>query len=128
VRREIEMIFRNLSMLSKKQMITLGMSALVLACSIAYTATSAETEKAANGLVSGTMDYMDPFSLKIIRYTYTPVAAAAAVGNIPSPVTVPSNIGNIVAPPTSEMISVPYFLRPLVRVPYKPEFRSPCKP
>jgi hypothetical protein len=126
VRREIEMIFRNLSMLSKKQMITLGMSALVLACSIAYTATSAETEKAANGLVSGTMDYMDPFSLKIIRYTYTPVAAA--VGNIPSPVTVPSNIGNLITPPPTTSVSVPYFLRPLVRVPYKPEFRSPCKP
>jgi len=113
-------------MLSKKQLITLGMSALVLACSIAYTATSAETKTTANGLVSGSFDYMDPFNLSITRYTYNPILAPAALGGIPSPVTVPSIIGNPITPPPS--VVDPYFLRPLVRVPYKPEFRSPCKP
>jgi hypothetical protein len=123
------MISGKKTMLSKKQFILLGMSAAVLACSIAYTAMSAETEEKANGLVSGTLEYMDPFDLTITRYAFSPISAPANPVAAPSPVTVAGNLGNMVNPPVPATTVGPfYFLRPLVRVPYKPELRSPCKP
>jgi hypothetical protein len=123
------MIFGKKIMLSNKQLITLGMSVLVLSCSIAYTAMSAAAVEPADGLASGTLDYMDPFDLTITRYAFSPISAPATPRTAPSPVTVPVNIGNPVTPITPATVVGPmYYLRPLVRVPYKPEFRSPCKP
>jgi len=123
------MIFGKKTMLSKKQLITLGMSVMVLSCSIAYTAMSAGTVDTTDRLTSGTLEYMDPFDLTITRYAFNPISAPANPGAMPSPVTVPGNIGNLSNPVTPATVVMPYyFLRPLVRVPYKPEFRSPCKP
>jgi hypothetical protein len=123
------MIFAKQTMLTRKQRITLGMSALVLSCSIAYTALSAAAVESADTLASGTLEYMDPFDLTITRYTFNPISTPANPGPVPSPVTVPGNIGNLINPVTPATVAVPYyFLRPLVRVPYKPEFRSPYKP
>lgn len=102
------------------------MVSVLVACGFTFTAISAEEDDISSGLALGTIEYMDPFDFTITRYVVDPAPVSATPSAIPMPVIVPANIGR--ETPSMMVIEPGYFLRPLIRVPYKPELRSPCKP
>ncbi len=90
-----------------------------MGCMMCYWAVAAPADYEDQLLGSGsTVDLMDPFDLTVTQYVVSPAGGL-------QPVTLDMDkTVSIVAPP----MPTTHFLRPLVRIPYKPPFRSPCQP
>lgn len=93
-----------------------------------YAADSADSMEGIDGLGAQVMDYMDPFDLSITRYVVTASSVsgteAITLNQIPG-----NPAGGGIAQPSAAVVTPPVCLiRPMVRVPYKPPFRSPCQP
>jgi len=109
------MIFKS----SKRNTVAVLLLAGVMAAGLIVHA--ADNEAVALTPTAGTLDYLDPFDLTVTQYVFNVEQNLGAAFVVD-----PAGPALRIAPPSSTVEPPCYFLRPLIRIPYKPEFRSPC--